>query len=215
MTETTSSPTSSACSSTRGYVHQMTDAAALDALAAKQVVPGYIGFDPDRAVAPRRQPRPDHAAAPPPAGRAQADRADGRRHRQDRRSVVQGRIAPDAHACDRLGDNVASIRRIFERFLTFGDGPTDAIMLDNAEWLDALEYIPFLREVGQHFSVNRMLSFDSRQAAARPRAVAQLPRIQLHDPAGLRLPRTVAAAPVAGCRWAAATSGGISSTASS
>ncbi|MCB8835788.1 tyrosine--tRNA ligase, partial [Escherichia coli] len=43
----------------------------------------------------------------------------------------------------------------------FGDGPTDAVMLDNAEWLDALEYIPFLREVGQHFSVNRMLSFDS------------------------------------------------------
>ena len=50
---------------------------------------------------------------------------------------------------------------MFERFLTFGDGPTDAIMVDNADWLDALEYIPFLREVGQHFSVNRMLSFDS------------------------------------------------------
>ena len=62
---------------------------------------------------------------------------------------------------DGLNSNVASIRRIFERFLTFGDGPSDAIMLDNAEWLDKLEYIPFLREVGQHFSVNRMLSFDS------------------------------------------------------
>ncbi|MEO7826140.1 MAG: tyrosine--tRNA ligase, partial [Allosphingosinicella sp.] len=60
-----------------------------------------------------------------------------------------------------LGANIASIKRVFERFLTFGDGPTDAVLLDNAEWLDKLEYIPFLREIGQHFSVNRMLSFDS------------------------------------------------------
>jgi len=57
--------------------------------------------------------------------------------------------------------NIASIKRIFERFLTFGDGPSDAIMIDNAEWLDGIEYIPFLREIGQHFSINRMLSFDS------------------------------------------------------
>src|SRR3546814_932511 len=62
---------------------------------------------------------------------------------------------------DAIAQNVASIKRVFERFLTFGDGPTDAIMLDNAEWLDRLEYIPFLRDIGQHFSVNRMLSFDS------------------------------------------------------
>jgi tyrosyl-tRNA synthetase len=62
---------------------------------------------------------------------------------------------------DGIQANVASIKRIFERFLTFGDGPADAVMLDNAEWLDALEYIPFLRDVGQHFSVNRMLGFDS------------------------------------------------------
>ena len=45
--------------------------------------------------------------------------------------------------------------------LKFGDGPSDAIMVDNAEWLDRLEYIPFLREVGRHFSVNRMLTMDS------------------------------------------------------
>ena len=88
-------------------------------------------------------------------------------------------------------------------------------MVDNADWLDALEYIPFLREIGQHFSINRMLSFDSRQAPARPRAVADLPRIQLHDPPGLRFPRAVACAPAAGCRWADRTSGAISSTASS
>src|SRR3546814_4104828 len=54
---------------------------------------------------------------------------------------------------DTIAQNIASIRRVFERFLTFGDGPTDAIMVDNAEWLDKLEYIPFLRDIGQHFSV--------------------------------------------------------------
>jgi tyrosyl-tRNA synthetase len=57
--------------------------------------------------------------------------------------------------------NVASIRRVFERFLTFGDGPTDALMANNAEWLDELQYIPFLREVGRHFTINRMLTFES------------------------------------------------------
>ena len=50
---------------------------------------------------------------------------------------------------------------MFEQFLTFGDGPTDAILLDNADWLDGLAYVPFLREVGRHFTINRMLTFDS------------------------------------------------------
>jgi tyrosyl-tRNA synthetase len=61
---------------------------------------------------------------------------------------------------EKIEANKASIRRIFERFLSF-DGPTGAIMADNAEWLDALEYIPFLRDIGRHFSVNRMLTMDS------------------------------------------------------
>ncbi|MDT8265260.1 tyrosine--tRNA ligase, partial [Roseomonas sp. DSM 102946] len=60
-----------------------------------------------------------------------------------------------------IAHNKAGIRRAFESFLAFGDGPTDAIELDNAEWLDKLEYIPFLRDVGRHFSVNRMLTMDS------------------------------------------------------
>src|SRR3546814_6999678 len=60
-----------------------------------------------------------------------------------------------------IASNIASIKRIYEQVLSFGDGPTDAVMLDNAEWLDRLEYIPFLREIGQHFTINRMLSFDS------------------------------------------------------
>jgi tyrosyl-tRNA synthetase len=61
----------------------------------------------------------------------------------------------------RIKANMESIKGVFSQFLAFGDGPTDAVMIDNAEWLDALEYIPFLREVGRHFSVNRMLSFES------------------------------------------------------
>jgi len=60
--------------------------------------------------------------------------------------------------------NKALIRKTFEKFLHFGDGPGDAIMVDNAEWLDKLEYIPFLREIGRHFSINRMLTMDSVKA---------------------------------------------------
>jgi tyrosyl-tRNA synthetase len=62
---------------------------------------------------------------------------------------------------EEIDANIASIRRVFERFLTFGDGPTDAVLMNNADWLDELEYIPFLREVGKHFTINRMLTFDS------------------------------------------------------
>jgi tyrosyl-tRNA synthetase len=62
---------------------------------------------------------------------------------------------------DEIQHNLKSIRRTFDRFLVFGDGPTDAIMVDNAEWLDRLAYIPFLRDYGRHFSVNRMLTQDS------------------------------------------------------
>ncbi len=60
-----------------------------------------------------------------------------------------------------IARNIAGIRRVFGQFLTFGDGPTDAIMIDNAEWLDRLNYIDFLRDYGRHFSVNRMLTMDS------------------------------------------------------
>jgi len=60
-----------------------------------------------------------------------------------------------------IAANMAGIKGIFQKFLTFGDGPTDAVMVNNADWLDALEYISFLREFGRHFSVNRMLGFES------------------------------------------------------
>ena len=60
-----------------------------------------------------------------------------------------------------INANMASIKTAFDKVMRFGDGPTDAVMIDNAAWLDRLEYIPFLRDVGRHFSVNRMLSFES------------------------------------------------------
>ncbi len=60
-----------------------------------------------------------------------------------------------------IAANVAGLRQIFDRYLTFGDKATDAVLVNNADWLDTLHFIPFLRDVGRHFSVNRMLSFDS------------------------------------------------------
>ena len=83
--------------------------------------------------------------------------------------------------------NKAGIRRAFAHFVRFGDGKHDAIMPDNADWLAKLNYIDFLREVGRHFSVNRMLAMDSVKLRLEPRARAHVPRIQLHVPAGLRL----------------------------
>lgn len=144
----------------RGYIHQVTDAAALDALAARQVVPGYIGFDPTASslhvghlvsiMMLRQLQRAGHKPIVLMGG-GTGKIGDPSFKDEARKLMTEETIQA----------NVASIKRVFERFLTFGDGPSDAIMLDNAEWLDKLEYIPFLRDIGQHFSVNRMLSFDS------------------------------------------------------
>jgi tyrosyl-tRNA synthetase len=60
-----------------------------------------------------------------------------------------------------IARNIAGIKKVFAQFLTFGDGPTDAVMVNNADWLDQLNYLSFLRDYGRHFSVNRMLAFDS------------------------------------------------------
>ena len=146
--------------SERGYVHQITDAAALDELAANRIVPGYIGFD---ATAPslhvgslvqimmlRRLQQTGHKPVVVMGG--------GTTKVGDPSGKDESRKLLDN---DGIAANIASIRRIFDRFLTFGDGPTDAVMVDNADWLDALEYIPFLRDIGRHFSINRMLTFDS------------------------------------------------------
>ena len=144
----------------RGYIHQLTDAAGLDAMAAKQVVPGYIGFDPTapslhvgslvQIMMLRRMQQAGHKPIVLMGGGT--GKIGDPSLRDEARSLLTN---------EKIAENVASIKRVFERFLTFGDGPTDAVMVDNADWLDALEYIPFLRDIGQHFSVNRMLSFDS------------------------------------------------------
>jgi len=144
----------------RGYIHQVTDAVALDALAQKQIVPGYIGFD---ATAPslhvgsllqimllRRMQQAGHRPIVLMGG-GTTKVGDPSGKDESRRLLTH----------EEIDSNIAGIRRVFERFLTFGDGPADAIIVDNSEWLDTLEYIPFLREVGKHFTINRMLTFDS------------------------------------------------------
>ncbi|HEY0085115.1 MAG TPA: tyrosine--tRNA ligase, partial [Allosphingosinicella sp.] len=144
----------------RGFIHQMTDAEGLDALAASQVVPGYIGFDPTapslhvgsltQIMMLRRLQQAGHKPIVLMGG-GTGKIGDPSFKDEARKLATEETIKA----------NVASIKGVFERFLTFGDGPTDAAMVDNADWLDKLEYIPFLRDIGQHFSVNRMLSFDS------------------------------------------------------
>ena len=144
----------------RGYIHQATDAAALDALAAAEVVSGYIGFD---ATAPslhvgslvqimmlRRLQQAGHRPLVLMGG-GTTKVGDPSGKDESRRMLSEADIAA----------NIASIRRVFERFLTFGDGPSDAIVVDNDEWLSKLGYIDVLRTVGPHFTINRMLTFDS------------------------------------------------------
>ena len=72
------------------------------------------------------------------------------------RSDERPLLTPEA-----IDDNIEGIRQVFARYLDYGDGPSDALMLNNAEWLDELNYLDFLRDIGRHFSINRMLSFES------------------------------------------------------
>ena len=122
----------------RGYVHQITDPEGLDALAAKQVVPGYIGFD---ATAPslhvgslvqimllRRLQQAGHKPIVLMGGGT--TKIGDPSFKDEARKLITNEV---------IDANIASIRRVFEAFLTFGDGPTDAVMVNNADWLDALE----------------------------------------------------------------------------
>jgi tyrosyl-tRNA synthetase len=144
----------------RGYIHQITDASALDALAAKQIIPAYIGFDATASslhvgnlvsvMLLRRLQQAGHKPIVIMGG--------GTTKVGDPSGKDEVRKLLDT---DGINANIASIRRIFERFLTFGDGPTDAVMVNNADWLDKLGYVDLLRDVGRHFTINRMLTFDS------------------------------------------------------
>ena len=144
----------------RGHLHQITNPAALDALAAREVVTGYVGYDP---TAPslhvgnlatimllRRLQQAGHRPIVLMGGGTA--KVGDPSFRDEVRSLL---------AAETIATNVAAIRRIFGRILRFDDSATGATMVDNADWLDRLEYLPFLREVGQHFTISRMLSFES------------------------------------------------------
>ena len=142
----------------RGYLHQCTDLEALDAVAASGRITGYIGFDATAdslhvgSLIPIMLLRHLQRAGHRPVvlmGGGTTKVGDPSGKDKSRQLLSDERIAA----------NIAGIRRVFERFLDFeGDA---ALMVDNAEWLAALRYIPFLREYGRHFSVNRMLGFES------------------------------------------------------
>jgi tyrosyl-tRNA synthetase len=146
--------------STRGYIHQITHSAELDAAARAGVLVGYIGFD---ATAPSLHVgsliqimmlrRLQQAGGKPIVVMGGGTTKVGDPSGKDE----SRKLLTDAD----IGANLASIRTVFETFLTFGTGPTDAIMVDNDEWLSKLGYVEFLREYGTHFTINRMLAFDS------------------------------------------------------
>ncbi len=144
----------------RGYIHQVTHPEELDAAAAAGIVTGYIGFD---ATAPSLH-----------VGSLIQIMLLRRLQQAGGRPIViigggttkvgdpTGKDASRPQLSDAtIAANIASIRRVFERFLVFGSGPTDAVMVDNDEWLSRYGYVQFLREYGTHFTVNRMLAFDS------------------------------------------------------
>src|SRR5687768_13302031 len=144
----------------RGYIHQITDAEGLDDLASREIVPGYVGFDATASslhvghmvqiMLLRRLQQAGHKPIVVMGGGT--TKIGDPSGKDESRKLL-------SH--ENIQTNIASIRTSFEHFLAFGNGPTDAIMVDNDDWLADLEYIPFLRDVGMHFTINRMLTFDS------------------------------------------------------
>ncbi|MEI2299843.1 tyrosine--tRNA ligase [Ensifer sp. MJa1] len=146
--------------SERGFIHQISDESGLDELFRKETVTAYIGFDP---TAPSL-----HAGGLIQIMMLHWMQATG--HRPI--SLMGGGtgMVGDPSFKDEarqlmtpatIGANIASIKTVFSNYLTYGEGPKDALMINNADWLLGINYLEFLRDVGRHFSVNRMLSFDS------------------------------------------------------
>jgi tyrosyl-tRNA synthetase len=144
----------------RGFIHQVSEPDELDALAAKGPITAYIGFDCTATSL--------HVGSLLPimmlywmqqtGHRPVALMGGGTTRVGDPSGKDESRRILSDEAIEA---NLVGIRSVFTKFLKFGDGKTDAMMANNADWLNALNYIDFLREVGRHFSVNRMLSFDS------------------------------------------------------
>jgi len=144
----------------RGYIHQITHPEELDEAAAQGPIAAYIGFD---ATAPSLHvgsliqimmlKRLQQAGHKPIVlmGGGTTKVGDPTGKDEARKLLSEADIAA----------NIASIRTVFAKFLTFGDGPTDAVMVDNDEWLSKFGYVQFLRDYGVHFTINRMLAFDS------------------------------------------------------
>ena len=144
----------------RGYVHQATDEAGLNRLARSEGLTGYIGFD---CTAPSLHVgnlvsimmlRKLQQAGHRPivligGGTTKVGDPSGKDEARKLLSDVE------------IASNIAGIERVFTKFLSFGDGASGAVMVNNADWLDTLNYIDFLRDYGRHFSVNRMLTYDS------------------------------------------------------
>jgi tyrosyl-tRNA synthetase len=146
--------------SERGYIHQATNIEGLDDRATQQVIPAYIGFDCTadslhvgslvQIMMLRALQKTGHKPIVLMGG--------GTTKVGDPSGKDTARPLLSEHDIEQ---NKQGIFQVFKKYLTFGDGPTDAIMVDNASWLDDLAYIRFLRDFGPHFSVNRMLAMDS------------------------------------------------------
>ncbi len=141
-------------------MHQCTDLEALDAAFAEKPVTAYIGFDCTARslhvghlmqimILRLMQKKGHKPIVLMGGGTTKVGDPSGK---DESRPVITD---------ETIRDNMSGIKSAFEKFITFGDGPTDAIMVNNDDWLSSLEYIPFLREYGRHFSINRMLTFDS------------------------------------------------------
>ena len=144
----------------RGMVHQCSDAMRLDEQLASGVRTAYIGFDCTadslhvgsllQIMMLRWWQKTGHRPITLMGGGT--TKVGDPSFRDEARPLLTD---------EQIGANMLGIKQVFSKYLKFGNGPTDAVMLNNADWLDTLLYIPMLREVGRHFSVNRMLSMDS------------------------------------------------------
>ncbi len=144
----------------RGFLHQLTDAEGLDARLRKGGLAAYIGFDctaPSLHVGSLLQimllRHLQQSGGKPIVLMGGGTTMVGDPSGKDETRQLLTR--------EKIAGHTASIQASFDRFLNFGDGPSDAIMVDNTQWLDELDYIPFLREIGRHFTINKMLGFES------------------------------------------------------
>ncbi|MDF2139933.1 tyrosine--tRNA ligase [Paenirhodobacter sp. CAU 1674] len=144
----------------RGYLADCTDYQALDEALVKGIVPTYIGYDATakslhvghllNIMMLRWLQKTGHKPITLMGGGT--TKVGDPSFRSDERPL----LSPA-----QIDENIAGMKQVFAKYLDYGDGPTGALMLNNAEWLDGLNYLDFLRDIGRHFSVNRMLSFES------------------------------------------------------